>query len=127
MFLSTHGVCLMFGTIRISIFFLNFFENLVFCLSFQVYYKFIQSILSNTGNCTQYFVITYRGRKRIYIYMYVYFYVYVYACSAASVVSDSLRPRGPCPARLLCPWGSPAKNTGVGCQALLQGIFLTQG
>ena len=25
------------------------------------------------------------------------------------------------------PWGSPGKNTGVGCQALLQGIFLTQG
>ena len=29
--------------------------------------------------------------------------------------------------RLLCPWGSPGKNTGVGCHALLQGIFLTQG
>ena len=25
------------------------------------------------------------------------------------------------------PWGSLAKNTGVGCHALLQGIFLTQG
>ena len=31
------------------------------------------------------------------------------------------------PARLLCPWDSPGKNTGVGCQARLQGIFLTQG
>ena len=31
------------------------------------------------------------------------------------------------PARLLCPWDSPGKNTGVGCHALLQGIFLTQG
>ena len=28
---------------------------------------------------------------------------------------------------LLCPWDSPGKNTGVGCRALLQGIFLTQG
>ena len=27
----------------------------------------------------------------------------------------------------LCPWDSPDKNTGVGCQSLLQGIFLTQG
>ena len=27
----------------------------------------------------------------------------------------------------LCPWASPGTNTGVGCQALLQGIFLTQG
>ena len=28
---------------------------------------------------------------------------------------------------LLCPWGSPGKNTGVGCHSLLQAIFLTQG
>ena len=48
-------------------------------------------------------------------------------CSVASVVSDSLRPNGLYPARLLCPWDSPGKNTGVGCHALLQGIFLTQG
>ena len=31
------------------------------------------------------------------------------------------------PARLLCPWDSPGKNTGVGCHFLLQGIFPTQG
>ena len=30
------------------------------------------------------------------------------------------------PTRLLCPWDSPGKNTGVGCHALLPGIFLTQ-
>ena len=29
--------------------------------------------------------------------------------------------------RLLCPWDSPGKNTGVGCHFLLQKIFLTQG
>ena len=29
--------------------------------------------------------------------------------------------------RLLCPWNSPDKKTGVGCRALLQGIFPTQG
>ena len=28
-------------------------------------------------------------------------------------------------ARLLCRWDSPGKNTGVGCHALLKGIFLT--
>ena len=44
-----------------------------------------------------------------------------------AVVSDSLRPRGLQPARLLCPWDSPGKNTGVGCHFLLQGIFPTQG
>ena len=31
------------------------------------------------------------------------------------------------PARLLCPRDSPGKNTGVGCHALLQGIFPTHG
>ena len=31
------------------------------------------------------------------------------------------------PARLLCPWDFPGKNTGVGCNFLLQGIFLNQG
>ena len=34
-----------------------------------------------------------------------------------SVMSDSLQPRGRQPARLLCPRGSPGKNTGVGCHA----------
>ena len=43
------------------------------------------------------------------------------------VASDSLRPYGPQPTRLLCPWDFPGKNTGVGCHAFLQGIFLTQG
>ena len=28
--------------------------------------------------------------------------------------------------RLLCPWDSPGKKTGVGCHFLLQGIFPTQ-
>ena len=31
------------------------------------------------------------------------------------------------PEEYLCPWDSPGKNTGVGCHALLQGIFPTQG
>ena len=31
------------------------------------------------------------------------------------------------PTRLLCPWDFPGKNTGVGFQFLLQGIFPTQG
>ena len=51
----------------------------------------------------------------------------LHTCSVASVVSDSLWPHGLSPARLLCPWDSPSKNTGVDCHFLLQGIFLTQG
>ena len=46
---------------------------------------------------------------------------------ACSVVSNSLWLCGLEPARLLCPWDSPGKNTGVGCHFLLQGIFPTQG
>ena len=42
-------------------------------------------------------------------------------------MSDSVRPHGLWPARVLCPWDSPGKNTRVGCHALLQGIFPTQG
>ena len=44
-------------------------------------------------------------------------------CSVAPVVSDSFRPHGLQPARLLCPWDSPGQNTGVGCHDLLQGTF----
>ena len=44
-----------------------------------------------------------------------------------SVVSDSLRPHGLQPARLLCPQNSPGNNTGVGCHSFLQGIFQIQG
>ena len=30
-------------------------------------------------------------------------------------MSDPLQPHGPEPARFLCPWDFPGKNTGVGC------------
>ena len=41
-------------------------------------------------------------------------------CQVASVVSDSVRPHGLQPTRLLRPWDSPGKNTGAGCHFLLQ-------
>ena len=37
-------------------------------------------------------------------------------------MSDSVRPHRRQPTRLLCPWDSPGKNTGVGCHFLLQCI-----
>ena len=52
--------------------------------------------------------------------------VRVPAGSVASVVSDSATP-GTAAHRALLSTGSPGRNTGVGCHALLQGIFLTQG
>ena len=36
-----------------------------------------------------------------------------------SVVSDSSRPHGLQPTRLLCPWDFPGKSTGVGCHLVL--------
>ena len=44
-----------------------------------------------------------------------------------SVVSSSLQPCGLWPARLLCPWNFPGKNTGEGCHFFLQEMFPTQG
>ena len=52
---------------------------------------------------------------------------HVCVCLLASVTSDSLWPHGLQPASLLCLWDFPGENTGVGCHALLQGIFPNQG
>ena len=67
----------------------------------------------------------------MYTYICVYVYnisvIYMQVCVSRSVVSHSLRPPGLQPTRLLCPWNSAQKNTVVGSDSLLQGIFLTQG
>ena len=47
-------------------------------------------------------------------------------CVSHSGMSNSLWLRVQKPARLLCPWDFPGKNTGVGYHFLLQGIFPTQ-
>ena len=44
-----------------------------------------------------------------------------------ALMSDSLWPHRLHPTRLLCPWNSPGKNTGVGSHSLLQGSFPIQG
>ena len=44
-----------------------------------------------------------------------------------SVMSVSLQPHGLQPTRLLCPWNSLGKKTGVGSHSLLQGTFPVQG
>ena len=74
-------------------------------------------------------------RKHVCVYMHVltyahkciYTHMYICYCVSHSVMPDSVTPMDYSPARLLCPWDSPGKNTGVGCHALLQGIFLMQG
>ena len=52
------------------------------------------------------------GKPRYYIYIYV-FHMCVHVCQVASVISNSVQPCKLYPARPLCPWDSPGKNTGV--------------
>ena len=57
----------------------------------------------------------------IIVYMFcvcVCVYMHMHACSA---MSNSLRPHGLQPARLLCPWNFPGKHTGVGCHSYHRG------
>ena len=43
-------------------------------------------------------------------------------CAKSLRLCPTLQLYGPWPARLLCPWDSPGKNTEVGCHFLLQCI-----
>ena len=54
-------------------------------------------------------------------------YIIYCAVLSRSVMSDSLRLHGLKPAKLLCPWGFSRQEYWMGCHALLQGIFPTQG
>ena len=50
-----------------------------------------------------------------------------YVCVLVAYSYLTFQPRGLEPISLLYPWNSLGRNTGVGCQSLLQGIFPTQG
>ena len=57
-----------------------------------------------------------------------------HACAACLPRAKSLQacpvlcnPMECSPTRFFCPWDSLGRNTGVGCHALLQGIFRAQG
>ena len=60
--------------------------------------------------------------RNLYTYICVFVYTHVCAQLCLTLQSHELQP-----ARLLCPWDFPGKDTGVGCHFWLQGIFLTQG
>ena len=65
---------------------------------------------------------------RMYSYLTVYGHYSYLTCPVyghfgyLQILSYRLQPM-----RLLCPWNSPGKNTGVGCHFLLQGILPAQG
>ena len=69
------------------------------------------------------FELLYNGYSHGQVTMHLACRWYMCACS---VIYNSLQPHGLEPALLLRPWKSLGKNTGVGCHALLQGIFWTQ-
>ena len=56
-----------------------------------------------------------------HICVHTHTHTYIYLTQLCPTLYD------PMDCRLLCPWDSPGKNIGVGCHALLQDIFLTQG
>ena len=78
-------------------------------------WTFVAKVMSLLFNMLSMLVITFLPRC-------------MYVCMWSRLdVSDSLQPHGLQPARLLCPWDSPGKNTEVGCHFLLREIFPTQG
>ena len=52
--------------------------------------------------------------------------MWVLVAQSCQTLSDPMNCSPP-GLRLLCPWNSPGKNTGVGSHSILQGIFPTQG
>ena len=56
-----------------------------------------------------------------------FIYVFLLSCFSHVWLCMTLCHPMDSSARLLCPWDSPGKNTGMDCYALLQGIFPTQG
>ena len=51
---------------------------------------------------------------------------YCCCCLVAKSCLTLVRPHEPYPAKLLCPWDFPGKNTGVCCHFLLQSIAVTE-
>ena len=60
-------------------------------------------------------------KKTWYIYTMEYCMCYIFSCVQLLGLHSLWH------ARLPCPWDSLGKNTGVGCHALIQGIFPIQG
>ena len=91
-------------------------------------------LLCSTGNSAQYYVAVCVGGEFEWIHVYVWLrpfavhlklsHFYMAMCMLICMSGCLCNPMD---CRLLCPWDSPGKKTEVGCRALLQGIFQTQG
>ena len=91
----------------------------------SLFFSFLTPVVVCIYICVWHDLVT-KQQKCTYTQRYIYMYTYIYVCVSHSVMPDSLPPHGLQPARFLCPWDFPGKDTGV-CDFLLQGIFLTQG
>ena len=116
-FLITDSISLLFiGLFRFS----NIF---MFCISINL------SILPRLSSLSLFFFFFFFVQNCLqYSYNSFYFCKIdsICECVSHSVVSDSVTPWTVQPTRLLCPWNSPDKNTGVSSYSLLQGIFPSQ-
>ena len=92
-------------------------SRLFYCTQTGVRLAHTLELLCNTSSSFQLLLLSSSG---------IEFWCPIFSVSR-SVLSDSFWPHGLQPARLLCPWKSRGKNTGVGGHFLLQGIFPTQG
>ena len=72
-------------------------------------------LLYNTGNYSQYPVINYMEKN-----MKKNVCIYIHAAAALLQSCPTVQPHRWQPTRLPRLWGSPSKNTGVGCHFLLQ-------
>ena len=100
------------------------------CIEVQLFYSIV--LISAVHQMTQLytyilFPVFYHGLSQDIEYSCRYYTVLCCAKLLQSypTVCDSTVPLQP--TRLPCPWDSPGKNTRVGCRALLQGLFPTQG
>ena len=84
----------------------------------------ISSLTASSKICFFLFIVKYLSHYN----SKVWFWYLLFKWSVTnSVVSHSLQPHALCnPTRLLHPWDSPGKNTGVGFHFLLQEIFPIQ-
>ena len=85
----------------------------VVCLISNLFFPFLHTAISSS--------------KYFLWHFYNIYYIYMPVCLIIKLCSTLFQPHGLQPARLLCPWDFPVKNTGVCSHFLLQGIFLTQG
>ena len=77
----------------------------------------------------QFYVVLTLITEIFILHIHVPIYIYMHVDGVCSVVTDSLQPHGlqPTVHRLLCSWNFAGKDTAVGCQFLLQQIFLFAG